>query len=98
MLDVPAILLQLFWSVLAKETLLTHGHTLLQGPTAFVEEGGPWAWLQCAALPPALLATLATAFQDLHHSLAFSPARPCFQLLPFTGVGADEHVVPETLA
>ena len=99
MLEVPATtLLQLFWSFSAKETLLTHGHTLPQRPTALAEGGGHRTRLRWTALPPAFLATLAMAFQDLHHSSVSSPAWPCFQFLPFTGVRADEHAVPETLA
>lgn len=51
-----------------------------------------------AAFTAALLAMLAKAFRYMNHGSVSSPARSCFWFLLFTGVGSDEHVVPETLA
>lgn len=84
-------------SVSATENLFTPDHTLPRQPTALAEGGTHWVRLQWAAFTAALLAMLAKDFQDMRHGSS-SLARSCFWFLLITGVGSDEHLVPEALA
>lgn len=65
----------------AAETLLT----------AVFPSSPHWARLRWATFTPALLARVANAFADLHHSSSSPPAQSCFQFLPFAVVEPAEH-------